>query len=78
MSSLSTPNFTVQEYSKVDERQAAAFPGTLRREGGYLQVPDAPGLGVKLDEAKLAEMAKDRVDPNGLPLRNDGSVAYSV
>ncbi|MFN8636026.1 MAG: mandelate racemase/muconate lactonizing enzyme family protein [Chloroflexota bacterium] len=74
----SIPNFTVQEYSKVDEDQAVAFPGTFPREGGYIKTPEAPGLGVKLDEAKLAEMARDRMNPNGLPLRNDGSVAYSV
>ena len=72
------PNLTTQEYSKVDEEQAVAFPGTLQREGGYLPVPEVPGLGVRLDEAKLAEIGRDRVDPTGLPLRDDGSVAYSV
>jgi galactonate dehydratase len=74
----SIPNFTVQEYSKVDEEQAVAFPGAFPREGGYIRVPEGPGLGVKLDEAKLAEIGKDRLDPTRLPLRNDGSVAYSV
>jgi len=74
----SIPNLTTQEYSKVDEEQAVAFPGTLKREGGYIPVPEGPGLGVRLDEAKLAEIGRDRVNPTGLPLRNDGSVAYSV
>jgi galactonate dehydratase len=74
----SIPNFTVQEYSKLDEDQAVAFPGTLKREGGYIPVPEGPGLGVSLNEAKLAEIGRDRVNPTGLPLRNDGSVAYSV
>jgi galactonate dehydratase len=74
----SIPNFTVQEYSKVDEEQAVAFPGTLKREGGYIPVPEGPGLGVRLDEKKLAEIGRDRLDPTRLPLRNDGSVAYSV
>ena len=74
----SIPNFTVQEYSKVDEDQAVAFPGTLKREGGYILVPEGPGLGVRLDEAKLAEIGRDRLDPNRVPLRSDGSVAYSV
>jgi galactonate dehydratase len=74
----SIPNFTVQEYSKVDEEQAVAFPGTPRREGRYLRVPDEPGLGLTLDEAKLAEIGRDRFDPTRLPLRSDGSVAYSV
>ncbi|MCC6177619.1 MAG: mandelate racemase/muconate lactonizing enzyme family protein [Chloroflexi bacterium] len=74
----SIPNFTVQEYSKIDEEQAVAFPGTLKREGGYLPVPEAPGLGVRLDEAALAEIGRDRLDPKRLPLRIDGSVAYAV
>lgn len=75
---VSVPNFTVQEYSKVDEDQAVAFPGTFKRVGGYIMTPEAPGLGVKLDEAKLAEIGKNRVNPKNLLLRNDGSVAYSV
>jgi galactonate dehydratase len=74
---VSIPNFVVQEYSKVDERQAAAFPGTLRRQGGYLPVPEAPGLGLRIDDARLAELGRP---PGGrqLPLRSDGSIAYSV
>jgi L-alanine-DL-glutamate epimerase-like enolase superfamily enzyme len=68
----------VQEYSKVDEEQAIAFPGTFKREGGYIVLPEAPGLGVKLDEAKLAEIGKNRLNPKNLLLRNDGSVAYAV
>ncbi len=75
---VSIPNFVVQEYSKVDEQRAAAFPGTLQRQGGYLPVPEAPGLGVKIDDAKLAELGRPMVDPAGLPLRADGSVAYAV
>ena len=75
---ISVPNFTVQEYSKLDEDQAVAFPGTFKREGGYIMRPEAPGLGVKLDEAKLAEIGKNRVNPKNLLLRNDGSVAYAV
>jgi galactonate dehydratase len=75
---VSIPNFTVQEYSKIDEQQAEAFPGTLKREGGYLPLPEAPGLGLTLDEQKLAELGRDRLDPTTLLLRNDGSVAYAV
>ena len=74
----SIPNFTVQEYSKIDEERAVAFPGTLPREGGYIRVPEGPGLGVSLIETKLAEIGKNRVDPKRLLLRDDGSVAYSV
>jgi galactonate dehydratase len=75
---VAIPNFTVQEYSKVDEQQAEAFPGTLKRQGGYLPLPEAPGLGVRLDEAKLAALGRPRLDPSRMPLRADGSVAYAV
>jgi galactonate dehydratase len=74
---VSIPNFVVQEYSKVDEQQAAAFPGTPTRQGGYLPVPEAPGLGIKIDDAKLIELGRS-VGSRTLPLRADGSVAYSV
>jgi galactonate dehydratase len=76
---VSIPNFIVQEYSKVDEGpMSAAFPGTLKRVGGYLEVPQAPGLGVRLDEAKLANATHVIWDPRGAPLRADGSVARAV
>ncbi len=77
---VSIPNFIVQEYHKVDEDEAvvAAFPGALKRQGGYLPVPEAPGLGVCLDRAKLAAASRVLWDPRGAPLRADGSVARAV
>jgi len=76
---VSIPNFVVQEYSKVDEGPlATAFPGTLKRTGGYLEVPEAPGLGVRLDESKLADVAPTLLDPRTSPLRADGSVGRAV
>jgi galactonate dehydratase len=76
---VSIPNFVVQEYSRRDEGVLApAFPGTLRRVGGYLEVPDRPGLGVTLDESRLEAPGTGLLDPQRLPLRADGSVAYSV
>ena len=76
---VSIPNFVVQEYSKGDEgKMAEAFPGALKREGGYLPVPDRPGLGVQVDVAKLQEVGRKLLDPMANPLRLDGSVAYAV
>jgi galactonate dehydratase len=74
----SIPNFLVQEYSKIDEGPAAAaFPGALQREGGYLPVVDRPGLGVDLADGREITIAP--VDELGeIPLRADGSVAYAV
>jgi galactonate dehydratase len=75
---VSIPNFVVQEYSKVDEQRAAAFPGTLTRKGGYLPLPEAPGLGIKIDDAKLKEIGRPMFNPSSVPLRLDGSVGFSV
>ena len=77
---VAIPNFVVQEYSKADEGAlAAAFPGTLRRQGGYLPLPDVPGLGVTIDEGKASELpAYPAWTPTRVPYRTDGSVAYAV
>src|SRR5262249_41764667 len=76
---VSIPNFIVQEYAAVDETLfAAAFPGTLARRGGYLEVPERPGLGVRLDPVRLAEIGRVLWDPRQIPLRADGSVAAAV
>lgn len=75
---VSIPNFVVQEYTKRDESMVAAFPGTLKRVGGYLEVPEAPGLGVRIDESKLEAPGRAMWDPTQAPLRADGSVARAV
>ncbi len=76
---ISIPNFVVQEYSKVDEGPlAAAFPGALKRVGGYIEVPEAPGLGVRLEPSKLTDVVPVLWDPQKSPLRADGSVTYAV
>lgn len=75
----SIPNFVVQEYSKADEGPlAAAFIGTLRRQGGYLPLPEAPGLGIRLADghAEVADLVAHA--PQRIPLRADGSVTYAV
>lgn len=74
------PNFVVQEYvPEVDEGPVGApFRSTLIRDGGYLEVPDAPGLGVELDEAwegGIRILSRALTD---IPLRLDGSVAFAV
>lgn len=76
---VAIPNFLVQEYSTVDEGpRASAFVGTLRRQGGYLPLPEAPGLGVRLDRSRLAEAQPVIGSFGQIPLRSDGSVSYSV
>ena len=75
----SVPNFVVQEYSKGDEgAHNRVYKTAYRRKGGYIPVVDAPGIGVELDEKLLAQSKFEPRDLTGIPLRGDGSVAYSV
>jgi galactonate dehydratase len=76
---VAIPNFLTQEYALVDEGNVAtAFPGTFKRIGGYIEAPEAPGLGVRLDTAQLAAAERLLWDPQHIPLRTDGSVVASV
>ena len=74
------PNFIVQEYTKDDESpENAVYKTGLKRDGGYIPVPEAPGLGVELDESLLEEAVKNPTTRSRDPLlRDDGSMAYSV
>src|SRR5258708_18703592 len=70
------PNFVVQEYSKVDEAPAAEiFVSAVKRHGGYLNIPEGPGIGVTLNEARLAEFPPFEWEIHNSPLRLDGPVA---
>src|SRR5579862_4656258 len=78
---VSIPNFLVQEYyAKADEGGPVdeAYPGALKRQGGYLPIPEAPGLGVEVNEAKAWSIWPPGHDFTSTPLRTDGSIAFSV
>lgn len=72
------PNFVLQElipdglYEGPPRHSLVKKP--LEIEKGYIKVPTDPGLGVELDESKLAEYPFEDRDPPWL-LREDGSVA---
>jgi galactonate dehydratase len=63
-----TPNHAIQEISLGihyntgghDLLTFCANPEALTPVGGYLPVPQGPGLGVDIDEAAVREAAKDR------------------
>jgi len=76
----SIPNFIVQEYSEIDEGPAAqGYISNLKREGGDMLIPDAPGLGVSLNpKAKDVWLSPLEGPLHTIPLRRDGSVAWSV
>ncbi len=78
----SIPNFVVQEYTTRDESAVyRAFRSAFVREGGYMLLPEVPGLGVELDVDELS--ADDLGHYMGdfvhkTPRRADGSVALAV
>lgn len=75
----SIPNFITQEYTKNDEGEHhAVFQVSHQREGGHIPVPEAPGLGVELDDDLIAKTPFKPMNSGSTPLRADGSVAYAV
>jgi galactonate dehydratase len=75
----SIPNFVTQEYTKRDEDEVhAVYKNSLKREGGYILTPDAPGIGVELDDSRLAKHPFISKNLRNIPMRVDGSVGYSV
>ncbi len=59
----STPNFTIQEHFNdfSEEWIKAVAPGNPEVVDGYFALPSGPGLGVKLNEALLAEHPRRHV-----------------
>jgi hypothetical protein len=57
---------------------AAAFSSSLKRTGGYLLAPESPGLGVSLNLKTNERLTPFATPLHEIPLRGDGSVAFSV
>ncbi len=57
---ISIPNFGVQEYMRHTEETDAVFPHGYSFDNGYLMVPEAPGLGVDIDEDLAAKYPYQR------------------
>jgi galactonate dehydratase len=77
---VAIPNFLTQEYQLGDESGSAGdaiFVSSLTREGGYMLAPEDPGIGVALDETRLAEAPPKYLRPV-LPLREDGSPSMAI
>lgn len=72
----SIPNTATLEYLEWEEQSPRneQLVAPLRREGGYIPVPDGPGLGVTLNEAMFERYPYQDWDPSGVRLRTDGSV----
>jgi galactonate dehydratase len=75
----SIPNFLTQEWSREDEQPFnAMFNSSWKREGGYISVPDAPGIGIDLEVEAFKSQPYDPRNLQVIPMRDDGSVGYSV
>ena len=75
----SIPNFITQEYTKSDESEDfAVYKVAYQREGGYIPIPEAPGLGIELDDSLIDQNPYQPMNTGTTPLREDGSVAYAV
>jgi galactonate dehydratase len=67
-----TPNFVIQEHVSLGE-ELLARPFVLK--DGHLDVPTAAGLGIEIDEAKLASLAFDGSWQTPELRHDDGAVA---
>jgi len=75
----SIPNFVTQEYSTIDESKInSIFQSEWKRKGGFIKVPDQIGLGVNVDYELLKKQDFESRLQHNIPMREDGSVGYSV
>ena len=75
----SIPNFITQEYSTIDESKInKIFNSDWIRNGGYINVPECVGIGINVDFEKLKKQTFESRLKQNIPIRNDGSVGYSV
>jgi galactonate dehydratase len=69
------PNFVVHENLVSADAFNDIVDQPIERDGGYLVVPDRPGIGVQINEANLAKFPY-RPKPVTGNFRADGSVAH--
>jgi galactonate dehydratase len=69
------PNYVLQESHTTADVLSEILDEPLKREGGYVLVPDRPGIGVELREDKLARFPYRPYTTHGW-FREDGSVAH--
>jgi mannonate dehydratase len=70
---MAIPNFGIQEWVRHPDAVHEVLTGGPWFDDGYLRVPDAPGLGVDIDEALAARYPHQRKYLPA-PRREDGSM----
>jgi galactonate dehydratase len=61
------PNFLIYEYMvHVESWSQEISINPLKAEGGYIELPDRPGLGVDIDEKKLAQYPYKQYPPRSI------------
>lgn len=69
------PNYFLQEAYPAADRLNEILEEPLVRDGGYVVVPDRPGIGIEIREEKLAKFPFKPYTTRGW-FREDGSVAH--
>ena len=69
------PNFVLHESHTFADAFNEIVDHPPVRDGGYLLVPDRPGIGLEIEEAKLAKFPCQLVPITGY-FQADGSVAH--
>jgi len=64
--SATMPNFLITEYFVPYEELGTKVSSPLIQSGGYIQLPDAPGLGIEIDETAFNEFAYQRFPTRAL------------
>ncbi|MEY7848396.1 galactonate dehydratase [Natrarchaeobius sp. A-rgal3] len=72
------PNALIQEQTILEDDRAMSYlrnPDVFERTGGFLELPDGPGLGIDVDEDRVRELAGTDLAFDRSPgYRADGSV----
>ena len=69
------PNYVLMESNTGADAFAEIVDNPLQREGGYVIVPDRPGIGLEINEARLAKFPYKSRRITG-SFRADGAVAH--
>jgi galactonate dehydratase len=68
------PNFTILEYFVPFAETGRKLGTQLEPQGGYIPLPDGPGLGVEIDERALADFPYKQFDKRSFPTYVDEEI----